>query len=879
MTIPDLFRASLEKHKDNIAFNYFDREWKTITYQDLGRSVRNISAYLDQEVRIKKGERVAIILENRPEWGIIYFGVVANGAIAVPIDVRSTGEEIGNIINDSEVSFLFFSEKTSVSVPGGKRGISVDSDLFKQICRVEQSCPSSPIRIEDSDLASIIYTSGTTGRPKGVMLSHRNFCSDALAALEAGIVNERDNVLSILPLHHTYPFMCTLLVPVIKGATITYPLSMKGQEILSTIKEKKVTVLVGVPQVLEMIRDGILRRFEKLPTPVHKSLMILLSLSKYLRRRFDINAGRVVFWSIHKKLGPQFRFFTSGGARLNPSVFNDLEALGFTVLEGYGLSETSPIVTFNPIEKRKPGSVGKPLPDVEIKIINPSESGEGEIAIKGPMVMEGYFKNPEETSRAIVDGWLRTGDLGYIDRDGYLFITGRVKEVIVLSSGKNIYPEDVEREYLRIPLIKEICVFGLEEKGLIESLHGIIVPDFEYTKKARIANLQEALKWEINQVSMKLPPHMRIKGFTVHTEPLPRTALGKLKRYLIYDIYKQKKVPRIREEDPRIKADELSNRVAECVRSLIKEDIPVHLDDNLELDLGFDSLKRIELEGLLEDAFDLKLPEGFASEIVSIGDLIIRLREEIEKGVRISPIEPEKELKNIGFYQGYFEKSLVFLLLCLIRTFLRVFFRLDVRGVKNIPQHPFIIAPNHSSYLDGFVIASSVPYHIFSRLFFQGFQRYFRGRLTSLFGRLAHVIPIDPDTFLSRALEISSTLIRKGYSLCIFPEGGRSFDGSIMEFKKGIGVLSIRNNISVIPTHINGTFHVLPRGARIPRFKRIRVTFGKPLHPGDVDFSTKPVTTDEYQFFADIVRGEVMRLSASASGNSVRQAHDVNEKR
>ncbi|MFN3480943.1 MAG: 1-acyl-sn-glycerol-3-phosphate acyltransferase, partial [Thermodesulfovibrionales bacterium] len=356
---------------------------------------------------------------------------------------------------------------------------------------------------------------------------------------------------------------------------------------------------------------------------------------------------------------------------------------------------------------------------------------------------------------------------------------------------------------------------------------------------------------------------MRIKGFTVHTEPLPRTALGKLKRYLVYDIYRSKKTLRIREEDPRIKADELSNKVAECVRSLIKEDIPIHLEDNLELDLGFDSLRRIELEGLLEDVFDLKLPEGFASEIVIIRDLIIRLREEIEKGERVSPIEPEKELKSIGFYQGYFEKSLVFLLLCLIRTLLRVFFRLDIKGVKNIPEHPFIIAPNHSSYLDGFVIAASVPYHVFSRLFFQGFQRYFRGRLTSLFGRLAHVIPIDPETFLSRALEISSTLIRKGCSLCIFPEGGRSFDGNIMEFKKGIGVLSLNNNVPVVPVLIEGTYDALPRGAKIPRLSKIKVIFGEPINPSWFDFTIKPVTIDEYQFFADRLREEVLRLRAS----------------
>ncbi len=869
MTIPKLFQNSVERYKANIAFNYLDNEWRSITYHDLGIFAGNISSYLASETGIKRGDKVAIILENRPEWGIVYFGIVSIGAIAVPMDVRSTTEEIKNLINHSETVFVFFSEKTFSLIPEKIKGMSVDSDVFRDISHKKYSRSSEQEQqtvkgqsIEDSDIASIIYTSGTTGKPKGVMLSHGNLCSDALAAIEAGIVNESDNVLAILPLHHIYPFMCTLLVPVIIGASITYPPSLKGPELISTIKEKEVTVFVGVPQVLELIRDAVFKRLSEMPALISQPLMAFLHLCGFLRRRFDINAGRIVFRTIHKKMGPRFRFFTSGGARLDPLVFNDLEALGFTVLEGYGLSETSPIVTFNPIERRKPGSAGKPLPGVDIKVINPTESGEGEIAIRGPMVMRGYFKNPEETSRAIVDGWLRTGDLGYIDEEGYLFITGRVKEVIVLSSGKNVYPEDVEKQYLKSPLIKEICVFGLEERGQVASLHALVVPDLEYMKKARIANLRESLKWEINQISMKLPPHMRLRGFTIYTEPLSRTALGKLKRYLISEIYRSGKAERKKEDDPRIKTDEFSYKVANCLRSVIREDIAINLSDNLELDLGLDSLKRLELVVALENTFSLKLPESFASEVITVNDLITRLKNEVKREKISDATEIEKDLTRIGLYPKLIERFIVFFLLAIIKILVKFIFRLEVRGIKNLPDHPFIIAANHCSYLDGFVITASVPYSHFSRLFFQGFQRYFTGGLRPLFGRLAHVIPIDAETFLGRAMEISFILIQKGYSICIFPEGGRSFDGEIIEFKKGIGILAIKNNIPVIPVLIEGTFEALPRGAKMLKPSKVKVTFGRPVYPSDVDFSRKPVTIDEYQYFANRVREEIIRLKA-----------------
>jgi len=437
-TIISLFLNAAGKYPDNIAFNYFEQSWRTITYDEFLGKTRGIALYLIQS-GVRKGDRIAIILENRHEWCASYLAVLMAGGIAVPMDAQLGANEVKNLLDDSGAILIVHSERTEANAKGQIKAISVDSPEFQDIFRTP-SGEHYPALVEE-DLASIVYTSGTTGTPKGVMLTHRNFCSDGAALISAGIVTREDNVLSILPLHHTYAFMCTFLVPLFLGATITYPLGMKGPELISTMKEKGVTALVAVPQLLELIRNGIMKKFREMPTMVSVPLLLLLRICGGLRKGMDINPGRVIFASAHQAFGDRFRFFASGGARLDPMVKDDLEELGFTVLEGYGLTETSPVVTFNPLKKRKSGSVGRPLPGAEIKIQNPSETGEGEIALKGPMVMKGYYKNPEATSQVIRDSWFLSGDLGYLDKEGYLFITGRVKEVIVLSSGKNIYPE------------------------------------------------------------------------------------------------------------------------------------------------------------------------------------------------------------------------------------------------------------------------------------------------------------------------------------------------------------------------------------------------------------------------------------------------------
>jgi len=882
--IPEIFLQSAGEYKNNIAFNYFDREWKSIKYHELLSNTKAIASYLINS-GIQKGDRVAVHSENRPEWCTAYLALSMSGGIGVPIDVQLGPNEIKNLLDDSEAKVIFHSSKTEENVkkalkqPGKPQVVQInfDSPDFNKILRTPDIVKYPDI--SEEDLASIIYTSGTTGKPKGVMLTHKNFCSDADALIEAGILSHDDSVISVLPLHHTYPFLGNCILPVFLGTAITYPQSLKGPDLMAAMRDFGVTMLLSVPQLLELIRNGIFNKIRQLPGPLPKIMFRILNISGTLRRKFDINLGKVVFKSVHRSLGEKFRFSACGGAKLDPQVMKDLEALGLTILEGYGLTETSPVVAFNPIEKRKPASVGKPLPSAEIKIIDPESSKEmgimreGEIIIRGPMVMKGYYKNPEATSDVLKDGWFHSGDLGYIDNDGYIFITGRIKEVIVLSSGKNIYPDEVEKQYLKIPLIKEICVMGVEEKGMIESLQAVIVPDTEYAKTAQISHIQEALKWEINNASTHLPSYMRLKGYTLYPEPLPRTPLGKLRRFMVKDLLQAKdKEQREKSEDQSLIQDETGGKIAECIRSLLKEKVPIQATDNLELDLGLDSLAKIELVVMLEKVFSMKLPETLTAEAQTVAELIVRIKEYDSGGVRsvnkmpswkdILTTEPSfDDRKKVGFHHNSFDRLIIFMGLQLVKIVSKIFFSLKPEGLENIPaQGPYIITPNHASYLDAFAVVSGMPSKTFKDLYTLGIQQYFTGNAGKSFARLANVIPIDQEKYLNKALQMSSYVLRNGKSLLIFPEGGRSFDGELMEFKKGVGILAIELNIPVIPAYIEGSFEALPRSAKWPKFRRIKVAFGKPLFPYNADMSKKPAGTDNYQFFVNELKERVKSL-------------------
>ena len=883
-TIWQTFVCTANRYPDNALFHFIQDGWKIFTYRDVSAYVAATASYLVQ-TGLKPGGRVAIISENRPEWCSAYLSVIRSGGIAVPIDPQLGPEEIGNLLADSESEIVFHSRKTFDSIPANLHNttgnlnrrtnlINFDTPGYQSLLKTRPA-ETFP-EIDPGDIASIIYTSGTTGKPKGVMLTHANFCADAAALIDVGLVSHDDNVLSVLPLHHTYAFMCTFLVPLFLGASITYPASLKGPDLMAAVRDNGVTVLIGVPQLLAMIRNGIVAKMEELPKPLAFAYAKILRLSRLFHEKYDLGVGRFFFSSAHHAFGPRFRFFASGGARLDPLIMKDLEAMGFAVLEGYGLTETAPVVTFNPMSKRKPGSGGIPLPSVEIRILNPAENGEGEIEIRGPMMMKGYYKNPSATADVMDDGWFRTGDIGRIDKEGYLFVTGRSKEVIVLSSGKNIYPEEVEKLYMRSPLIKELCIIGAEERE--EALHAVIVPDLEYADKARVSNVREAIKWEISDISVKVPPYMRVTGFSIRTEPLPRTPLGKLRRFMIHE--EARPSGRVAEEGSKGEEPfpgEIAQKIAAELKRFVNEGRSIRLEDDLEIDLGLDSLTKIELLVSLERVFSLKFPEDLLADIHTVKELIKRMSLLTTGGYSAGPAaettwkdilfrEPsESDLRMVSLERPDSRMVPSFLAHSFLKYLFKLCFRLEARGLENIPKAGnFIIAPNHSSYLDGFAVVLSLPFAEFRNLYALGLSDYFTGTAKGLFAKIAHVVPIDASAYLNKALHISAYVMRHGRSLLIFPEGGRAQGGTLLEFKKGVGILAVEMGAAVVPAYISGAFESLPRGRAIPRFKKITVTFGKPLHAEDIEPSKKPADIDEYQYFASALRERVERLREKA---------------
>ncbi len=919
INIPQAFE---EASKNNPKAIPFEMEGKGYSYEEILSSSKSIASFLSAK-DVKKGDGVAILLEGRPEWGIAYLGISFLGAVAVPIDIQLSADEVKNLILDSESKAIFISEKTvktyeaamavqlftsnppsppfskGGTVEGDSKGgtevdskgqnnkgtkegpggflieaINIDKEEFLEILKHPHldSFPS----IDPDDMASLIYTSGTTGKPKGVMLTHRNFLSNVQSIQKAKIIDERDCILSILPLHHSYPFMVNFLAPLLTGAKVIYLQSLKGPDILKTMVEKDVTALVGVPQLFAMLRRGILDSMSRIPLPFRWIVLFLVWFSGFLRDKLRINLGKIIFSTVHKRFGKGLRFFVSGGAKLDPNIAQGLEALGFTMLEGYGLTETSPVISFNPPNLIKRGSVGLPLPDVEIRVMSPDEEGVGEIAVKGPNIMKGYYRNYEETNKVIKEGWLFTGDLGYIDNEGYVYITGRTKEVIVLSSGKNIYPEEIEKHYLQSPLIKEICVFGIEKKpGIADSLQAIVVPNIDYMREKKIANFNEAVKWQINALSAKLPPYKRIMGYEVYKAALPKTTLGKLKRYVIKDILSGRAVKEeveISEEEIQVLKSPTGKKVIASLERII-EKRSIRLDHNLELDLGIDSLARVELIVALSSAFSMKLPDTFMADIYTVRDLIRKIEEFEEASGKEIAAEVPKEWKEffktepsvkdqeaVGLAQGPLTKLFIILVMSVLKLVGKILFALEVKGVEHIPPPPYIITPNHASNIDGFVIAIGVPIKSFMILYFLGFQKYFSNWFTSRFAKLGHVVPIDPETYLRRALQISGYVLNKNKSLCLFPEGGRTYDGNLLPFKKGVGILSKELDVPLVPTFIEGTYEVLPRGALWPKFRKIKVTFGRPILPKNINFSDKPADLDDYEWIVSKLRDIISEM-------------------
>ena len=844
-------QESASRYPDKIAVQIKTGDrYQQYTYRDLVRAVASVARSLSEH-GIGKGDRIALLSENRPEWMIAYLAVLANGAVIVPLDAQLTDKEVAILLASSEAKAIFVSDASRQKLPKDGSLIIISFDPgegvpFRDMLMAHHDAAIPPAP-SAGDLAAILYTSGTTGDPKGVMLSHGNLASNLESVIKLDLFDHTDNLLLILPLHHTYPAMACILLPFALGATVTILNSLKGPDILSCMRETGVSVMIGVPLLYSGLRKAIFDEISKKPAPVRMVVSLFLRINGLLVRKTGTNIGKALFHAAHARFGPRFRFFASGGARLEPDVYTDMTNLGFTMIEGYGLTETSPVSAFNPLAKQKAGSIGIALPDVEVRIDNPDENGMGEIAVRGPNVMLGYYKKPQETAEVLRDGWFYTGDLGYRDKDGYFFITGRSKEMIVLSTGKKIFPDELEKFYKQIPSIKEICLIQ-GERGL----EAAVVPDFDYLKKMNLSNSRETIAFEIEDLAKDLQPYKRITGLKIFKESLPATRLGKLKRSKIRELYQragERTDKPIQEVDSTLLSDPVARKLLSCLEpfSAKKNIVP---DDNLELDLGLDSLTRVELVVSIEKSFGISLPDSFGSEVFTVKDAVLKLKELLASGplkagerVRSSwadilAQEPAQEArKTIWLEFGLITNTVRYAVKLLITLAMKVYGRLSATGVENLPEKgAYIIAPNHLSLADVPSIIAAISWKASSRVFFLGATEFFGGPISSRIARFFHVIPVDMDTRLHNALQLSAYVLRGGKILLAFPEGSRSRDGGIKEFKKGVGIIAKELNIPVVPVAISGTYAMLPSGKLFPKPSHVRVSFGKPIHPGGRDY-------------------------------------------
>jgi len=796
---------------------------KATAYSELGERIsRAAEALLAHGVA--EGDRVALLAPNSVEWIAGYFGIVTAGAVAMPIDHLATTEQVTAAFSVAPPRLVLTTRSRAAelgAVPDVAPMLLLDENALDTAG--ERTPTLKPARSDPNELASILFTSGTTGTPKAVPLTHANLTANVRELLAAELIDGNDRVLLPLPLHHTYPFTVGLLTPLAVGATVILPAAVSGPEIAEAARVARATALLAVPRLCTALWASVTAAVEargKLATAVFG---FLLRASIAARRLTGRHIGRLLFRSVHERLGTSLRLIGCGGAKLPETLTAQLEGLGWHVLTGYGLTETSPVLTFNSRKHARIGSEGRPLPGVEIRI--GTDAAAGEIQAKGPSVFRGYLDNPAANAAAFTeDGWFRTGDLGKIDRDGYLRVIGRSKELIVLGDGKKLFPETVEARYAVSPLLREIGIF--ERNG---QLAAIVVPDEATVRERGAMREAQLLREEIEDIGGRLAPYERLSAFRIAREALPRTQLGKLKRHLLPDIFDTLSRPGESRGAPSAAAASAfeGSPLERQVWAWLEARYPEHAltrETSPQLDLEIDSLEWVTLTLEIERRFGVTLTGDAVSRILTLGDLLAELG-----SAPAAPAEPRSPEPRF-VPPGALSRALGAVLFAVARPVARWLWQIDARGASALPlDAPLVFAPNHASYLDPLAIAAALPWSVLRRTYWAGWVGVlFNTPLRRLVSRIAQVFPIDPDHDLAGAIDAAREILRRGGCVVWFPEGRRSPTGALGEFRAGVGLLLEQAQVAAVPTAIRGSFEAWPKHRRWPRRSRIVVAFGKP---------------------------------------------------
>jgi long-chain acyl-CoA synthetase len=540
-TLPEMFKITVSRYPQRACFTIYEPNRISLNYTESLKLIEAIARWLHNK-GIRRGDRVAVTGKNAPEWTVAYLAVLFAGGVVVPIDYQLRTEDIELLIKTSGARVLFVDEEKHdffKSKPSGleevisiKKGVGTYIyDLDGPVAEIEQAV--------ETDTAAILFTSGTMGIPKGVILTHRNLVSDCyLAQGTPLIVLHTDVFYAILPIHHSYTMLAVFIETISTGAEVVFGKRMVTSQILKDLKEAKITMLLGVPMLFNKVLAGIIRGLKAKGPIVYGIISLLMGISGVIKKVFKVNPGKKMFGFVLDKASlTSVRICICGGGPLASSVFRKYNQLGIDFVQGYGLTETSPIITINPIEAYKETSVGRPCPQVDMKILNPDERGIGEVIVKGPMVMHGYYQLPEETAAAFTgDGYLKTGDLGYMDSENYLYLTGRGKNMIVTEGGKNVYPEEIENEFQLYEEIEQILIRGYvqDKKTKSETIEALVYPNPEFKNEKGTApsasEIKDRIDDIISEVNQKLMSYQKIDRVVILDKPMEMTTTKKIKR-------------------------------------------------------------------------------------------------------------------------------------------------------------------------------------------------------------------------------------------------------------------------------------------------------------------------------------------------------------
>ncbi len=903
-SIYQLLVRSAEKFANKTAMQIKrDGRWEKLSFNELLAKSDATASRLARH-GFNKGDRLVLYSENQPEWGITYFAAASLGLVVVPLDSQTWSREVWSVARFTEAKAILASESCFRSFtpqlleeerantqPLLLLNVNCgclpfpDGDQTSQPADLRGEGDLSPrpaVEVEPDDPASIIFTTGTAVDPKGAVHTHRNFLNNQFAVKRYLPLTPDDNLLSVLPLYHALEFSCGFLAPINAGSTITYLRSLKPKNILETMRETGTTTMLGVPTLYALIREDLERRVLGTSKSLLKSNVMETSkqISHSIERTLGKNIGRRLFAKVHDEFGGKLRLPVSGGSALGCDLYDDFKALGLTIYEGYGLTETAPVLTVNPWNRSRRGSAGKAVPGVELRIFRPDRQGIGEIIARTPSLMKEYFRNPNATEKVIKEGWFHTGDLGWVDEDGYIYITGRIKDVIVTGAGKNVYPCDLEAIYQRIPEISEICVFGIRN-GLTEDVHAVVFPNSTLVGQLSAADTKKAVQREIQKLGRELPSYQRFQHVHLRTEPLPRQADSTVDRNTLKaEVIEQFDGNRLRgaasgSVPQGASAQEaLVAELARLSRNPAKDITP---ETNLYTELGLDSLMAIELLLFLENRFGISVPDEKASSFQTVKDVL--------EVIRAGPVGPPPEFATAskggyGSALPYSERSsLNRLLLALsfgsMKMLYQNYFDLELANPERLPHGTsYIIAANHASHLDSGAIISALGTALGLRearkLHVLGARDYFFDSPVKswFFSTFLNVVPIEREETSLSGLRMVQSILSQGEPILIFPEGTRSRTGQLQGFKPGLGLLARELNVPVVPAYIGGTREALPVGKLLPRPNKVKVLFGPPISMEKYRLNGPTSTRDEnYRAIVAEVRDAIEELRGRLEGN------------